>query len=163
MAISKRKLIYPIVVTLVFLGLLVIAAGYIQLRDIEVLRGTVVEQIRAQSKHDVEIGSVQLDFSEGIGVLLGRVTLKGASKQESDFTCEKVLVLLHWLPLLKGEIKIQGLIFDGLMVQVTRDDQGKFNFGDLSAVNASGNEVTQSATHRKSLFPQCIEIAPRVS
>ena len=32
-----------------------------------------------------------------------------------------------------------------------------------SAVNASGNEVTQSATHRKSLFPQCIEIAPRVS
>jgi uncharacterized protein involved in outer membrane biogenesis len=137
MAISKRKLIYPIVVTLVLLGLMVIAASYIQLRDIEALRETVVEKIRAESKRDVEIGSVQLDFSEGIGVRLGNVTLKGASEKESDFTCEQVLVLLHWLPLLDGEIEIKSLILESLKVQVNRTDQGALNFGDFSAVEAN--------------------------
>jgi hypothetical protein len=90
----------------------------------------------------VQIGTAQLDFTEGIGLQLGEVTLKGASVQESDFTCKKVLVLLHALPLLKGKIQIQKLIFEGLMVQVTRDDQGAFNFGDLSAVEASRSGAT---------------------
>ena len=132
MAISKRKLIYPIFGTLVILGLMVIGVCYVQLKDIEALRGRVVEEIRAETQRDIQIGSAQLDFTEGIGVQLGELTLKGSSPQQSDFTCKKVLVLLRWLPLLKGEAHIQKIIFEGLMVQVTRDDQGDFNFGELS-------------------------------
>ena len=106
MAISKRKLIYPIFATLVFLGLVVIAVFYVQLKDLDALRDMVAEEIRAETQRDVRIGSAQLDFTEGIGLQLFEVTLKGASVQESDFTCKKVLVLLHPLPLLKGKIKI---------------------------------------------------------
>lgn len=142
MAITKRKLIYPIFTVLVILGLLVIGVLYVQLKDLDALRDAVAEQIRTETQRDLQIGSVQLDFTEGIGLLLGNVVLKGSSAQQSDFTSKKVLVLLHWLPLLKKEIKIQGLIFDGLMVQITRDDQGKFNFGDLSAVKSSGSGST---------------------
>lgn len=142
MAISKRKLIYPIFTVLVVLGLLVIAVFYIQLKDLDALHEAVAEEIRKETQRDVQIGSAQLDFTEGIGLLLGKVTLKGSSVQQSDFSCKKVIVLLHWLPLLKGEIKIQGLIFDGLMVQVTRDDRGKFNFGDLSAVEETRSGAT---------------------
>jgi uncharacterized protein involved in outer membrane biogenesis len=142
MAISKRKLIYPIFATLVFLGLMVIAVSYVQLKDIDALRDAVVEEILAETKRDVKIGSAQLDFTEGIGLLLSEVTLKGASAQESDFTCDKVLVLLHWLPLLKGKIKIHQLIFEGLKLQVTRNDQGAFNFGDLSAAGSSRSDDT---------------------
>ena len=137
MAISKRKLIYPIFATLVFLCLLVIGISYVQLKDLEVLRKAVAEEIQAETKRDVKIGSARLDFTEGIGLQLGGVTLKGASVQDSDFTCEKVLVMLHWLPLLKGEIKIQNLIFEGLILQVTRNDQGALNFGDLSSTEES--------------------------
>ena len=133
MAITKRKLIYPIFGTLVILGLMVIGVCYVQLKDIDALRDRVVEEIRAETQRDVQIGSAQLDFSEGIGVQLGELTLKGSSPQQSDFTCKKVLVLLHWLPLLKGKADIQKIIFEGLMVQVTRDGQGAFNFGELSA------------------------------
>jgi hypothetical protein len=133
MAISKRKLIYPIFATLVFLGLLVIAVFYVQLKNLDTLRDMVAEEIHAETKRDVKIGSAQLDFTEGIGLQLSDVTLKGSSVQQSDFTSEKVLVLLHWLPLLKGEIKIQKIIFEGLLLQVTRDDQGTFNFGNLSS------------------------------
>jgi len=142
MAISKRKLIYPIFIMLVFLSLVVIGMSYIQLKDIEALRNAVAEEIHAETQRDVKIGSAQLDFSEGIGLRLGDVTLKGASEQESDFTCKKVLVLLHLLPLLDGEIKINKLIFEGLTVQVTRNDQGVFNVGDLSSVGSSQSSAT---------------------
>ena len=133
MAISARKLIYPVFITLLILGLLVIALFFVQLRNLDELRDLVAQEIRSETQRDVHIGAAQLDFSEGIGLLLGEVTLKGASVQESDFTCQKVLVLLHWLPLLKGNIEIEKLIFEGLMVQVTRNEQGTFNFGELSA------------------------------
>ena len=142
MAISKRKLIYPIFAALVLLGLMVIAVFYVQLKDLDALRDLIAQEIHKKTQRDVQIGSAQLDFTEGIGVQLGEVTLKGSSVQQSDFTSKKVLVLLHWLPLLKGEIKIQKLIFERLMVQVTRDDQGAFNFGDLSAVKTGSSSVT---------------------
>ena len=133
MAISKRKLIYPIFSILVILGLVVIGICYVQLKNIDALRDKVVEEIHAETQRDVQIGSAQLDFSEGFGVQLGDVTLKSSSSQKSDYTCKKILVLLGWLPLFKGEVEIKKLIFEGLMVQVTRDDQGAFNFGELSA------------------------------
>ena len=133
MAISKRKLIYPIFATVVVLALMVIGLCYVQLKDIDALRDRVTAEIRADTQRDVTIGSTQLDFSEGIGVLLRDLTLKGSSPQQSDFTCKKVLVLLHWLPLLEGNVEIQKLIFEGMMVQVTRDDQGAYNFGELSS------------------------------
>ena len=142
MAISKRKLIYPIFSILVIFGLIVIGAGYIQLKNIDALRDKMVEKIRTETQRDVQIGSAQLDFSEGIGLKLGEVTLKGSSVQQSDFTCKQILVLLHWLPFLKGEVDIQRLIFEGLMVQVSRDDQGAFNLGDLSAVESGGSSAT---------------------
>lgn len=140
MAISKRKLIYPIFATLVFLSIVVIGMSYIQLKNIEALRNAVAKEIQVETQRDVKIGSAQLDFSEGVGLQLSDVTLKGASVQQTDVTCEKVLVMLHWLPLLKGEIKIQELVFEGLMLQVTRDDQGVFNFGEIS----SGEEPQRS-------------------
>ncbi len=142
MAISKRKLIYPIFVALVLIGLIVITLFYVQLKDLDTLRDMVAEEIRTETQQDVHIGTAQLDFTEGIGLQLGEVTLKGSSVQESDFSAKKVLVLLHALPLLKGKIKIKKLIFEGLIVQVTRDDKGVFNFGDLSAVEASRSGAT---------------------
>jgi uncharacterized protein YhdP len=159
MAISKRKLIYPIFAALVFVGLVVIAVCYVQLKDIDALRDRVVEEIHADTQRDVQIGSAQLDFSEGIGVLLNELTLKGSSPQQSDYTCKQVLVLLRWLPLLEGKIEIQKLIFEGLMIQVTRDDRGAFNFGDLSAnfgdlpaAEADSLEATLSGLIRAALM-----------
>jgi hypothetical protein len=142
MAISKRKLIYPIFAIMVFLGLVVIGISYVQLKDLEALRNAVAEEIQAETKRDVQIGSAKLDFSEGIGLQLGDVTLKGSSVQQSDFTCKKVLVMLHLLPLLKGEIKIQKLIFEGLLLQVTRDDKGIFNLGDISSTGSPRSDDT---------------------
>jgi uncharacterized protein YhdP len=159
MAISKRKLIYPIFSMLVILGLIVIGVGYIQLKNIDALRDKVVEEIHAETQRDVEIGSAQLDFSEGFGVQLGEVTLKSSSEQKSDYTCEKILVLLRWLPLLEGKVEIKKLIFEGLMVQVTRDDKGAFNFGDLSsnfgdlsAAKANNLDATLSGLLRTALM-----------
>ena len=143
MAISKRKLIYPIFVTLALLGLAVITVFYVQFKNLDTLRDLIAEEIRTGIQREVRIGSAQFDFTEGVGVQLGEVKLKGSSPQQSDFTCEKVLVLLHWLPLLEGKIEIQKLIFEGLMVQVTRDDQGVFNIGDLSS--SFGDRSTEEA------------------
>ena len=134
MAVTKRKLIYPMVVLLVFLCALVIAVFYIQLKDLDALRDMVAKQIQAETQREVTIGSASLDLSEGVGLRLRLVTLKGSSEQESDFTCDQVLVVLHTMPLLNGEVKIQKLIFEGLKVQVTRNDQGDFNFGDMTTV-----------------------------
>ncbi len=152
MAISKRKLIYPIFVTLVLLSLMVIAVGYVQFKDFETLRNAVAEEIHAETQREVLIGKARLDFTEGIGVELGELTLKGSTAQQPDFTCKQVLVLLHWLPLLKGEVKIRKVIFEGLIVQVTRDDQGTFSFGDLSAVEATGSGATLTGLVRAALL-----------
>lgn len=144
MAVTKRKLIYPVVVLLVFLCLVGIGALYVQLKDLDALRDMVVQEIKAETRRDVLVDSAHLDFSEGIGLQLHDVTLKGASEKESDFFCKEVLVLLDALPLLKGEIKIQKLIFEGLILQVTRGEQGAFNFGELSLMGSPRSGATFS-------------------
>ena len=103
----------------------------------------VAQEIHSETQRDVHIGSAQLDFSEGVGVLLGELTLKGSSPNSNRILLvKKFWCLLDWLPLLEGKINIQKLIFEGLMVQVTRDDQGEFNFGDLSVVGESRSGAT---------------------
>ena len=142
MALTKRKLIYPVVILLAFVCLVVIGVLYVQLKDLDTLRDLVAQEIKAETRRDVRIGAAHLDFSEGIGLQLHDVTLKSSSKQESDFTCKEVLVLLRALPLLNGEIEIQKIIFEGLILQVTRDDRGDFNFGNLSSIESHRSGAT---------------------
>ena len=85
MAISKRKLIYPIFITLVLLGLAVITVFYVQFKNLDTLRDLIAEEIHEDTQRNVLIGSAQLDFTEGIGVQLGELTLKGSSPQQSDY------------------------------------------------------------------------------
>ncbi len=47
MAVTKRKLIYPMVALLIFMCLLVIAVFYIQLKDLDALRDMVAQEIQA--------------------------------------------------------------------------------------------------------------------
>ncbi|MCZ6514151.1 MAG: AsmA family protein [Nitrospinae bacterium] len=139
---TKRKLIYPVVILLVFVCLVVIGVLYVQLKDLDTLRDLVAQEIKAETRRDVRIGAAHLDFSEGIGLQLHDVTIKSSSEQESDFTCKEVLVLLRALPLLNGEIEIQKIIFEGLILQVTRDDRGDFNFGNLSSIESHRSGAT---------------------
>jgi len=144
MAVTKRKLIYPVVVLLVFLCLVGIGVLYVQLKDLDALRNLVVQEIKAETRRDVLVDSAHLDFSEGIGLQLHDVTLKGASEKEPDFFCKEVLVLLDALPLLNGKIKIRKLIFEGLTLKVTRGEQGAFSFGDLSSIGSPRADATFS-------------------
>ncbi len=152
MPLTKRKLIYPVVILLVLVCLGVIGVFYIQLKDPDALRDLVAQEIKAETQRDVQIGAAHLDFSEGIGLQLHDVTLKGASEKEADFFCKEVLVLLDALPLLNGKIEIQKIIFEGLILQVTRDNRGEFNFGNLTSIESHRSGATLTGLIRAGLM-----------
>ena len=56
MALTKRKLIYPVVILLVFVCLVVIGVLYVQLKDLDALRDLVAQEIKAETRRDVRIG-----------------------------------------------------------------------------------------------------------
>ncbi|MFQ5716280.1 MAG: hypothetical protein ACE5GQ_04200, partial [Nitrospinales bacterium] len=128
MSISRKKM--TLYFLLVFL-LVIAALGhriYSQLTDLGHLRGTLAQAIGEMTGSEVAIGAAELDFSQGIGVKLKKVSLLKVSSGSSEVLAKEVLVVIRILPLLVQKISIKKIVMRGSSIKLKRGLDGKFDF-----------------------------------
>lgn len=135
MSISRKKM--TLYFLLVFV-LVIAALGYriySQLTDLGHLKGTLAQVIGEMTGSEVVIGSAELDFSQGIGIKLKRVSLLQVSSGSSEVLAKEVLIVIRILPLLVQKISIKKIVMRGSSIKLKRGFDGKFDF--MSKVNPS--------------------------
>ncbi len=90
----------------------------------------------------------------GISANLFDLTLEGVgveSNGEFLLASDKAYVYFAPLLLLKGEIKVMGIDFDGIKINITKDKNGRFNFENLIATSDS-SQTAQDTKETKKLM-----------
>jgi len=76
-------------------------------------------------------GNINLTLFPNIGADINRATLSDKDPKQTFVTIESSRVSVALLPLLSGQVLVDGLYIDGLSANVVRDKSGLLNFADL--------------------------------
>lgn len=90
-------------------------------------------------------GNINLTLFPNIGAETGRATLSEKDKQQAFVTIDSIKLSVALLPLLSGQILVDGVKIDGLGANITRDKAGAFNFADLMGANSATTQSPSSA------------------
>jgi AsmA protein len=90
-------------------------------------------------------GNIKLTLFPNIGAETGRATLSEKDKQQAFVTIDSIKLSVALLPLLSGQILVDGVKIDGLGANITRDKAGAFNFADLMGANSTTTQSPSSA------------------
>ena len=103
---------------------------YSQLRDVDNFRNLVVEKIEEITGRKVSVDKAELGFEKGISISLKQLSVYSHDGKSHDFSAKNAWCVIKLWPLLNKEIEVKQFILDGAAVEVVRDTQGKFNFGN---------------------------------
>lgn len=103
---------------------------YIQLKDLDNFKNLVVEKIEEITGRKVSIYKAELGFEKGISISLKQLSVYSHDGKSHDFSAQKAWCVIKLWPLLNKEIEVKQFILDGVSIEVVRDTQGKFNFGN---------------------------------
>lgn len=81
-------------------------------------------------------GEISFALFPEIGLKLGRTTLSDKDPKQPFVTINSSRASVALLPLLSGQVLIDGVAIDGLSARITRDKGGVFNFSDLIKTDA---------------------------
>lgn len=76
-------------------------------------------------------GNLELAFFPSLGAKVAGVSLSERASEQSFVSLESAQVSVKLLPLLSGDVIVDGLRLSGLKAQVVKGKDGKFNFDDL--------------------------------
>jgi len=125
-----KKLIAYIFSGLVIFIFAALVFVYSQLKDFDNIKNMVVEKIEELTGRDVSIGLAKLNFEKGISIYLKQLSIYSPDGKNQEFSAKNTWCVIKLWPLLNKEVEIKKFILDGASVELTRNDQGKFNFGD---------------------------------
>ena len=103
---------------------------YIQLKDLDNFKNLMVEKIEEITGRKVSIDRAELGFEKGISISLKQLSVYSHDGKSHDFSAKNAWCVIKLWPLLNKEIEVKQFILDGAAVEVVRDTQGKFNFGN---------------------------------
>lgn len=132
-----RGLVRALLAIIGVLGLVVVGAVvYITtFFDPNDLKPRLVEAVRQQSGLEMALdGPLSWSFYPRLGVSIedARAWLPQQSPDETAFAAiERAEVSMAFAPLLSGEVAIDGLILDGMRLDLVRDEQGRGNWEAL--------------------------------
>jgi AsmA protein len=121
---------------LAFLGFVIITgvagAIFVATFDANRYKPEIEKLVFDQTGRVLEIdGNISLTLFPNIGADINRATLSDKDPKQAFVTIESSRVSVALLPLLSGQVLIDGLYIDGLSATVVRDKSGLFNFADL--------------------------------
>lgn len=118
-------------VLIALLALIVLLVIVIKLVDLNGLK-PVLQNKAAQYGATLELpGSLGWQFYPNFGLKLGAMELKRADDGEQLAAIEAAGLTLKWLPLLSGQININGINLDGMQARYLVDAQGQSNWQPL--------------------------------
>ncbi len=91
-------------------------------------------------------GNINLTLFPNIGAEIGRATLSNKDSQQAFVTIDAIQLSVALLPLLSGQILVDGVKIDGLGANISRNKAGAFNFADLMADKSTSPQLPSSAT-----------------
>lgn len=144
MSLSRKNFFSSIFIVL---SLTVLSLGYllyVQLNDLDNIKGIVLEELQKATKRDISIKTAKVSLSEGLGLELKDVVLHSKSGGKPDFTAKSLWVVFRLLPLLSKKIEIKKIVIQGSSIEVIRDAEGRFKLGGVQDLTApSGKSVSQ--------------------
>jgi len=105
---------------------------YSQLKDLDNIKAMVVEKIEELTGSKVSIGVAELKYEKGVSVRLRNVSIGSASRASQQVLIKSAWCVVRLWPLLNRKIEIKKLILKGASIQLVRDKQGRFNYGNSS-------------------------------
>jgi len=103
---------------------------YSQLKDVDNFKNLVVEKIEEITGRKVSVDKAELGFEKGISISLKQLSVYSHDGKSHDFSAKNAWCVIKLWPLLNKEIEVKQFILDGASIEVVRDTQGKFNFGN---------------------------------
>ena len=103
---------------------------YSQLRDVDNFKNLVVEKIEEITGRKVSVDKAELGFEKGISISLKQLSVYSHDGKSHDFSAKNAWCVIKLWPLLNKEIEVKRFILDGASIELVRDEQGKFNFGN---------------------------------
>jgi len=146
---------------LTLLGLVVVsvaaAAIFVATFDANRYKPEIEQLVLEKTGRTLKIdGDIHLTLWPNIGAELGRTALSDKDPNQAFVTLESTEVSVAVMPLLSGQVLIDGIAIDGLSANITRDTGGVFNFDDLlgqagaatppKTSEAARDDVTESTT-----------------
>ncbi len=133
MPIITRKRFYSLFFGLVFLLALVVGLVYWQFRDLQNLRVMVQDQLEILTDRKVNIGAIEIDLTEGIGLKLHKLILTDPAKPEEKFSADEAGVTMGLWSLIRQEAQIQKVSFNGARLMITRKSRREWGVEGLGS------------------------------
>ncbi len=130
MPISRKRIIFYSLFTLILAVFSVFSLAYYQLRNLGELKALAVEKLETLTHRQVLIGEAKMDIVRGLSIRLKDVSVKSSKSGKPELTARSVWVVVQLLPLLEKRIEVKKIIVQGLSLQVVRDAEGRFSVGN---------------------------------
>jgi hypothetical protein len=140
MSLSRKNFFSSI---FLIISLVVLSIGYLlylQLNDLDNIKGLVLEELQKATQREVSIQTAKVSFTEGLGLELNNVVLHSKSGGNPDFTADSLWVVFRILPLVNKKIEIKKIVVQGSSIEVIRDASGKFRLGGVQDLSTSGGQ-----------------------
>ena len=131
MAISRKRIIFYSLFTLILAVFSVFSLAYYQLRNLGEFKTLAVEKLEELTRREVKIGEAEMDIVRGLSIRLKDVAVRSRSAEEPELMARSVWVVVKLLPLLDKRVEIKKIIVQGLSLRMVRDAEGRFSLGDV--------------------------------
>ena len=130
MAISRKRVIFYSLFTLILVVFSVFSLAYYQLRNLGEFKALAIEKLEELTRRKVKIGEVEVDIVRGLSIRLKDVAVRSRRAEEPELTARSVWVVVQLLPLLDKRVEVKKIIVQGLSLRMVRDAKGRFSLGD---------------------------------
>ena len=131
MAISRKRIIFYSLFTLILAVFSVFSLAYYQLRNLGEFKTLAVEKLEELTRREVKIGEAEMDIVRGLSIRLKDVAVRSRSAEEPELMARSVWVVVKLLPLLDKRVEVKKIIVQGLSLRMVRDAEGRFSLGDV--------------------------------
>ena len=131
MAISRKRIIFYSLFTLILAVFSVFSLAYYQLRNLGEFKALAVEKLEELTRREVKIGEAEMDIVRGLSIRLKDVAVRSRSAEEPELMARSVWVVVKLLPLLDKRVEVKKIIVQGLSLRMVRDAEGRFSLGDV--------------------------------
>ena len=138
-----------IFLTLIGISVVIVAAAaiFVATFDANRYKPEIEQLVLEQTGRTLKIeGNINLTLWPSIGAELGRTTLSDKDPKQAFVTLNSTQVSVAVIPLLAGQVLVDGITIDGLAANITRDKGGTFNFDDLIKQTDASPAVASTTT-----------------
>ncbi len=121
---------------LIFLAILIVAlVVLIQTVDMNTLRDPITKALSEASGLDVNIGSLNLDWSSGMGLRAGEVSVFSNKGKRTLFSSEALFLKVKWAPLLDKKVEVEEAIIQKPVFLIQSPADSTEERGTSSTIN----------------------------